>query len=107
MTHSMLLMATEVATRCRRPLRLVCSAMGISNSNVRRWLSRLRNGEPLINQRGPKVFTSADMNEAIQFDLRGLIEYVERVGLPDTSPDDRVGMDALRTVAAMGVGGLL
>ena len=72
MTHSMLLMATEVATRCRRPLRLVCSAMGISNSNVRRWLSRLRNGEPLINQRGPKVFTSADMNEAIQFDLRGL-----------------------------------
>ncbi len=72
MTHSMLLMATEVATRCRRPLRLVCSAMGISNSNVRRWLSRLRNGEPLINQRGPKVFTSADMNEAIQFDLHGL-----------------------------------
>jgi len=47
------------------------------------------------------------LREVGQFDLRGLIEYVERVGLPDTSPDDRVGMDALRTVAAMGVGGLL
>jgi len=46
--------------------------MGISNSNARRWLSRLRNGEPLINQRGPKVFTSADMDEAIRFDLRSL-----------------------------------
>lgn len=72
MTHSVLLTATEVATRCRIPLRLVCSAMGISNSNARRWLSRLRNGEPLINQRGPKVFTSEDMNEAIQNDLRSL-----------------------------------
>ena len=72
MTHSVLLMATDVATRCRIPLRLVCSAMGISNSNARRWLSRLRNGEPLINQRGPKVFTSTDMDEAIRFDLRSL-----------------------------------
>ena len=72
MTHSILLMAMEVATRCRQPLYLVCSAMGVSHSSVRRWLSRLHNGEPLINQRGPKVFTSEDMNKAILFDLRGL-----------------------------------
>ena len=72
MTHSVLLMATDVATRCRVPLRLVCSAMSISSSNARRWLSRLRNGEPLINQRGPKVFTPEDMNEAIRNDIRGL-----------------------------------
>ena len=72
MIHSVLLAATEVATRCKRSLYGVCAAMGVSSTNVHRWLSRLRNGEQLIHQRGPRVFTPEDMNEAIASDLRGL-----------------------------------
>ena len=47
------------------------------------------------------------LREVGQFDLRSLIGYAERGGRLRTSIDARVGMDALRTVAAMGLGGLL
>jgi site-specific recombinase XerD len=42
------------------------------------------------------------LREVGQFDLRNLIEYAERSGRLDTA-----GIDALRTVAAMSLGGLL
>lgn len=72
MIRSMLLMATEVATRCGMPLHRVSAAMGIGHTNVRRWLTRLKNGEQMVNKRGPQVFTSEDMGEAIRSDVRGL-----------------------------------
>jgi transposase InsO family protein len=72
MSDSILLIATEVATKCKRSLLSVCVAMGIKRTTARRWLSRLRDGEALVMKRGPRVFVSEDMNVAIKSDMQGL-----------------------------------